>query len=326
MIGKQNPQLSLLDSALSKRKKKSRTDELLKKIDEYVNWNRLESLCRGVYKDSNMGRPSIPVIVSLKCLILQYLYNLSDPGLEDALIDRISFQRFIGLSFDEEIPDFTTIWRFREKLVRNGIHDKLFKNILKDMEKRGHILKKGTLVDATIVEAARKNTPEDSGDSPQQDKDARHTQKNGKIHYGYKGHIGVDKDSDIIRRVRFTPANVHDSKELPNLISGDEKSIFADKAYSNDSLKKKLRSDNIFYGILDKRKRGQKTLTEKQKKLNKIKTKIRNAVERPFAVFKKNMGFRVVRYVNLKRNAFHFTFLCIIYNIRRGLALSVPKM
>ena len=331
MLGKQKSQLSLLDSAFSGRTKRSRTDELLKNIDKFVNWDSLESICKRMYKETNRGRPSFPIIFALKCLILQYLYNLSDPALEDALIDRLSFQRFLGISFDTEIPDFTTIWRFRERLIKAGLLNKIFKNVLKQLDKRNVILRKGTLVDATLVQAARKKNKNDrgndeSGRSSQQDHDATGTQKGDKQYYGYKGHIGVDETSNVIRRVRFTTASVHDSRELNNLISGDERSVFADKAYADDNIKRNMREQGIYYGIMDKGRRGRPRLSEKQKKANNWKKKIRNAVERPFAHFKKHMGFRYVRYVNLKRNELHFTFLCLIHNIRRGIALTMPGL
>ena len=328
MIGKQKSQLSLLDSDFSARTKRSRTDKLLHDIDNYVNWDSLESICLVMYKDSTRGRPSLPIIFGLKCLILQYLYNLSDPALEDALIDRLSFQRFLGISFDTEIPDFTTIWRFRERLIKAGLLKKIFQNVLKQLDKRNVILRKGTLVDATLVQAARKKNKNDrgndeSGRSSQQDHDATGTQKGGKQYYGYKGHIGADEGSNIIRQVRFTTASVHDSQELENLLSGDERSVFADKAYANDTTKRTMRKNNIFYGILDKGRRGRPKLSGKQKKANKSKSRIRNAVERPFAHFKKHMGYRTVRYVNLVRNELQFMFLCLIHNIRRGITLTV---
>jgi len=327
MIGKQKSQLSLLDSAFSARTKRSRTDELLRDIDNFVNWESLESICTRMYKNTKRGRPSLPIIFGLKCLILQYLYNLSDPALEDALIDRLSFQRFLGISFDTEIPDFTTIWRFRERLVKAGLLDKIFDDVLKQLDKKHVILRRGTLVDATLVQAARKKRKHDQendegSQSSQQDQDAAGTQKGGKAYYGYKGHIGADEGSNIIRRVRFTPANVHDSRELENLLCGDERSIFADKAYAKDSIKRTMRKDGTYYGILDKGRRGRPKLSGKQKKKNACKSRVRNAVERPFAHFKKHMGYRTVRYVNRARNELHFMFLCLIHNIRRGIALT----
>jgi IS5 family transposase len=326
MIGKQKSQLSLLDSAFNSRKKLCRADDLLKKIDEFVDWDNLETICKRMYKDTNRGRPSLPIIFALKCLVLQYLYNLSDPALEDALIDRFSFQRFLGISFDTEIPDFTTVWRFRERLIKANLLDKIFESVIKQLDKRNIILRKGILIDATLVQAARKKVKKDSKTrrSSQQDYDATGTKKGGKHYYGYKGHIGTDEGSNIIRRVRFTTASVHDSRELYNLICGDEKSVFADKAYADDNIKRNMREQVIYYGIMDKGRRGRPKLSEKQKKANIWKKKVRNAVERPFAHFKKHMGFRYVRYVNLKRNGLHFTFLCLIHNIRRGIALTVP--
>lgn len=331
MIGKQKSQLSLLDSAFSKRKKRSRSDERLKKIKSFVDWDKLEAICLPAYSKTKRGRSTIPIKISLKCLILQYLYNLSDPELEDALIDRFSFQRFLDISFDEEIPDFSTHWRFRERLIKAELLDKIFEAVLQDLEKRDIILRKGTLIDATLVQAARKPRKQnkDQGDSredagsnqSQRDKDASHTQKGKKHYYGYKGHIGVDQGSNVIRKRSFTSACVHDSQELEQLVSGDERSVFAEKAYAKDDMKRQCRKDGIYCGVLDKGRRG-RPLSKNQKKTNRKKSGVRNAVERPFAYFKRILGYRAVRYVNLKRNEFHFTFLCIIHNIQRGIAIE----
>ena len=182
MIGNQKSQLSLLDSAFNTRTKSNRADKLLQKIDKFVDWENLEFICKRMYKDSKRGRPSLPIIVALKCLVLQYLYNLSDPALEDALIDRMSFQRFLNISFDTELPDFTTIWRFRERLIKADLLDEIFTGILKQLDKRNLILRKGTLVDATLVQAARKkvknkSTHDGNGKrSSQKDHDASGTQ------------------------------------------------------------------------------------------------------------------------------------------------------
>ena len=277
-----------------------------------------------MYKDSKRGRPSLPIIVALKCLILQYIYNLSNPALEDALIDRLSFQRFLGISFDTELPDFTRIWRFRERLIRANLLDEIFTSVLQQLDGKNFILRRGTLVDATLVQAARKKRKkkDTSKISSHQDRDATGTQKGGRQYFGYKGHIGTDQESNVIRRRRFTTASVHDSRELYNLICGDEKSVFGDKVYANDNRKRTMRKKGFYYGIMNKGRRGRPKLSIKQNKTNNWKKKIRNAVERPFAHFKKNIGFRYVRYVNLKRNELHFKFLCLIHNIRRGITLT----
>jgi len=329
MIGQAKTQLSIIDGAFNRRKKHSRSDKLLEDINKFVNWEPLVNICEELYKKSNRGRPTKPIIFSIKCLFLQFLYGLSDPALEDALIDRLSFQRFLCMSFDEDIPDFTTVWRFRERLMKAKLHDQLFELILRQLENQGVILKKGTLIDATIIQSARRPVKQsEKGDgesdqdrSTQKDYDATHTQKGKKKYYGYKGHIGVDQGSNIIRKKEFTTASTHDSQKTDDLISGDEDSIFADKAYSSDDRKRKLRKHGIYCGILDKGRRS-RPLSKSQKKRNKKKSTVRNAVERPFAHFKHIYHYSRSRYLNIERNDLHFTFLCMIHNIRRGIALS----
>jgi len=331
MVGQTKPQVSLLDSAFNRRKKRSRSDDLLKKIDQFVDWAKLEAICRVIYKPSRRGRPTIPIQFSLKCLILQYLYNLSDPALEDALVDRLSFQRFLGISFESEIPDFTTIWRFRERLNKAGLLNNVFEAVVKQLDQRNTLLRRGTLIDATLVQAARRPSKQDSpqdGDTSsggradsQRDRDASSVKQGKKFCYGYKGHIAVDQGSGIIRKQSFTSACVHDSQQTGELICGDEQALFADKAYASDELKQSCRRNGVFYGVLDKGRRN-RPLSQKQKKANSRKSRIRNAVERPFAWFKRMLGYRMVRYVNLRRNALQFTFLCIVHNLRRGVCLS----
>jgi IS5 family transposase len=327
MIGKQKSQFSLLDGVFNRRTKKGRTDALLRKIDQFVDFRPFERMCEPMYKPSKRGNPSTPIIVSLKCLILQYLYDLSDPALEDALIDRLSFQRFAGITFDTDIPDYSTIWRFRDRLIKAGLLDTIFAEVLRQIDEKGLVLRRGTIVDATLVKAARKKRKldNDAPKSPQRDSDATATKRGKKGYFGYKGHIGVDQGSGIIRRVRFTTASAHDATERANLLSGDERAVFGDKGYADDTLKRECRRTGTYYGVLDKGRRGRPLLSSRQKKRNRQKNRIRAAVERPFAHFKHLMGYVHVRYVNLARNALHFSFLCMIENIRTALALTSAK-
>lgn len=225
-------------------------------------------------------------------LFLQYTFNLSDEELEDQVIDRLSFQEFVGLGYDQEIPDFTTVWHFREALVKNKMMDAIFNQIVGQIEARGMILKKGTIVDATIIQSGNRYVSAERREklqkdpSRQIDTDARSTKKNGKKYFGYKGHIGVDTESKIIRKRAFTSAEVHDLKEMENVLSGDEASIWADKNYRCRKDKKAARATGVYYGVLDKRARGKK-LSNRQLKRNKKKSRVRNAVEHPFAFMKK---------------------------------------
>jgi IS5 family transposase len=221
-------------------------------------------------------------------LFIQYLYNLSDPELEDQVNDRLSFQRFIGIDFTTTIPDYTTIWRFKERLIQEGLIEKLFSLIISFIESKGLIIKRGTIVDATIIQSTTKPLSKEKRDklkenpSSQIDSDARSTKKRDKYYFGYKGHIGVDIGSKLIRKRKFTSANVHASQVKDELLSGDEQAIYGDSAYNNADEKREYRKKGVYYGILDKRLRNRK-LSSSQKKLNKKKSSIRALVEHPFS-------------------------------------------
>ena len=323
MIGKPNKQLSFIDGIFFREKKRSRTEEMLKKIDQTVQWSRLVRIIENsnVFKASHRGRPSIPVIYMIKILFLQFLYNLSDPEMEDNLLDRLSFRRFVGMSFEEEVPDFSTIWRFRERLVRAGLDKVLFKEIVNMLDKKEYVLRKGTLIDASIIKAARRPVKEGQETSSQKDHDADMTRRGKNTFYGYKAHVGVDYGSGIIRKAAFSRASVHDSQIFDSLVSGDEMSIFADKAYVDKEKKRAIRQRGIYWGVLDRAVRGH-SLSSRQKRRNKQKSHVRNQVERVFAHLKHHYGYRMVRYLNFVRNRLQFYFLCMVYNIKRSLAFA----
>ena len=322
MIGKPTYQLNLVDSVLTNRKKRSRSDALLQKINDFVDWSVLVKEIKPLYKSSAKGRPSIPVKYMIMILFLQYLYNLSDPQLEDALIDRLSFQRFVGFSFSDEVPDFTTIWRFRERLVKADILEKLFALIFEMIERKGGHLKKGriTIIDATIIPAARKAPKKGDPPSPQKDHDARATKKGNKGYFGYKGHVGMDRETGLVHHAEFTGAHVHDSQEFDQFLTGEEEAAFADKAYASAERKRAFLERGIYYGILDKGYRN-RPLSVREKRENKRKSRIRNQVERVFAHLKKWYGYVQARYVTHGRNKLQFLFLCMLYNVRRALVL-----
>ena len=140
----------------SRRKKSSKVVAMLAKISVLVNWSEFAAIVSVLDKTQTGkgGRPPIDFEVKLKMLFLQYTFNLSDEELEDQLIDRLSFQQFTGLSYNEEIPDFTTIWHFKEALIKQQLMDKIFVAIVSQIEKHGLILKKRTMVDARIIESS----------------------------------------------------------------------------------------------------------------------------------------------------------------------------
>jgi IS5 family transposase len=328
-------QLSLMDAVLSfsRRKKTSKALATLSSISALVNWQSLVNIVIGLDKSqtSKGGRPPISFEVKLKMLFLQYTFSLSDEELEDQLIDRLSFQQFVGLSFDQEIPDFTTIWNFKEALITNNLMDRVFSSIVSQIELKGLILKKGTMIDATIIPSSNKPLSKNKREvleenpSKQIDTDAQSTEKNGKKYFGYKGHVGVDVESKIIRKRTFTAANVHDSVEMEKVMSGDEKSIWADKAYANKKYKKAARAMGIFYAVLDKAARGRK-LSGTQKKRNKKISSTRAGVEHVFGFMNKKLKVTTAAAKTRLRNALRFDMQCIIYNVCRASFLLKRKI
>jgi len=325
-------QLGFSDELLARRRKSSQMAAKLKQIEHMVDWHPIYKKLSAIDKTSKAkgGRPRKPVSWMVKALFLQSLFNLSNPQLEDQLIDRLSFQRFVGINLDHDIPDFTTFWRFKEAIILEGLGDVIFDQITSQIEQKGLMLKKGTVVDATIINSVnrplKKERREDLANEPsaQIDTDAHSTKKGNRYYFGYKGHVGVDVGSKFIRKQRFTPANRNDQVPLAELISYDEMSLWGDKAYYLEEYKVAARKDGWFYGVLDKPHRGQK-LSLKQKRKNKQFSSVRAQVEHPFAWMKTKAGLVAMRAKNQARNAFTFASNCACWNVTRAIWLLTKQ-
>lgn len=321
-------QLGILDQLASQSGQVSRSTKRLQEIDGWIEWEPLYKIGRRIDNTGPKGgQPRKPVRWMIRGLFLQYLYQLSDPQLEDQLIDRLSFRRFAGLPLDQSVPDFTTFWRFREALATRGLVSELFAEIHHQLEDKGLLLKQGTVVDAAIIDSVnrplsdKKREELDKKPSSQIDTDADSTKKGGRYYFGYKGHIGVDIGSKLIRKVCFTGASPHDSTVLEELVSEDERSLFGDKAYGRESLKQIAREHGWYYGILDKGKRNA-PLSSSQKKRNTRHGRVRSQVEHPFAAIKDRYGMRWARAKTRLRNEARFVMAAICWNIERSITWS----
>jgi len=310
-------QMSFADGLVNQR---AGRNAWLDRIDAIVDWSAVVKVLDGIYA-SDEGRPSYPLVTYVKLLLLQQWYVLSDPGLEEAVDDRLSFRRFAGLPLDEGVPDHSAIWRFRQELVKAGLAEALFAEVGRQLDSKGLIVRKGTLIDATLVAAAVTPPTGNAGEVSERDPEAGWTKKNGRSHFGYKAHIAVDEGSEIIREAILTAADVHDSQPAASLIQGDEKAVYGDKAYASRSLRGKLAAAGIEDRVMYKAGRN-KPLKSWQTWFNKAVAGIRAGVERRFAVMKRHYGFRRVRYLGLKRNACHLRLLCTAINLKRALVLS----
>jgi IS5 family transposase len=296
-------------------------NERLDRIAGAVKWYRFEKLLKKlVPAPEGAGRPPYEALVMFKALLLAQLYDLSDAGLEEAVNDRVSFRRFLGLPLEASAPDHTTYCRFRNRLSEGGLIEKLFGEFDKQLEHSGLMLKRGTMVDATLVEAAAARP---SGDSECTDPDARFAKKDGKsgsVH-GYKAHIAVDQGSELIRAALMTPANVNETTVADRLIRFDEQAVYADKAYAKAERRDRLKAAAIKDRIMHKSWGGGPKLSHWQTLHNKLITPIRSRVETVFAIFKKHMRYRRVRYIGLLKNQTQLLLLALAYNMRRAAVL-----
>lgn len=204
---------------------------------------------------------------------------------------------------------------------------KLFEEITEQLDAKELLRRQGTVVDATIIDSVnrplsdKKREKLSADPSPQIDTDANSTKKGGTCYFGYKGHIGIDAGSKLIRKISFTPAAPHDSTVLEDLVCEDERSLFGDKAYDRDSLKQIARDKGWYYGMLDKGKRGD-PLSSTQKKRNKRHQQVRSQVEHPFASIKDRYGLRWAKAKTKVRNKARFVMASICWNIERGIIWS----
>lgn len=298
-------------------------NDVLARIDESVRWYRFEKLLRRLRPDG-AGRPPYDPLLMFRALLLQQWYALSDAELEEALNDRVSFRRFLGLGLEDDAPDHTTLCRFRNRLIEAGLVERLFAEFDKQMEERGLVLKKGTMLDATLVGAAAARPPVGTDPAATTDPDARFAVREGKAgsSYGYKAHVGVDCGSRLIRTARFTSGNVNDTVVADDLVRFDEAAVYADKAYAKAARRAMLQARGIKDRIMHKSWGGGPALTAWQKRHNRLIAPIRAEVETVFAVLKRRMRYTRVRYRGIVKNAAHFLILAIAYNMRTAARLA----
>lgn len=318
-------QLNLADQFFHPQLRNTRTAEFLDKMQTVIDWKRLVAIVAVIDKTSPQtgGRPRLNPEMMIKALFLQHFYGLSDPQLEEQLQDRYSFQQFIGLSVSQKAPDFTSIWKFKHELAHAQLSDALFAEVNRQLEAKHLFVRKGSILDATIVESSnrplsqKKRQSEHVQSSSQIDTDAHATKKGRSYYFGYKGHIGLDLGSNLIRTRIYTKANVNDGVLLEDLVDMEAGAVFADKAYADTRLKVMARKFGWFYGVLDKRAQAGE-LSNKQKRRNKRLSRIRAKVEHPFAWMKTQSKGLHARAKSMVKNMISFDFSCMCWNLKQG--------
>lgn len=289
---------------------------------------------------SKGGRPAYDYVLMFKVLILQRYYNLSDDTMEYAILDRLSFMRFLGLGINDPVPDAKTIWLFRDKLTTGNMAEKLFSHLDRQLDKDGIIVHKGKLVDASIVEVPiqRNNRDEnkelregripedwDENKQRQKDTDAKWTTKNDKKYFGYKNHIKADTKTKLITGYKVTAGNIHDNEMIGALLDRKEdggQPVHADRAYRSEAIEQMCRRKNIESQIHEKGYRHKK-LTKRQQQRNKKKSKIRARIEHIFGFMTNSMNNMYLHYRNLVRNQAAIGLMNLTYNLFRLVQLRV---
>lgn len=291
-----------------------RKECMLDEIDELVNWEPIEKRLLKMYSKSK-GRPAIPPLGMFKLLLIEYFYDLSDVRVVQELRDRRSFERFCGIDLLEHKVDDTTVVKFRERIREANLTGRLLNIFNKQIEERGLLIKKGTLVDSTIVRGQHR--PGATGrDGEELDPDLAWTKRDGKPEHGMKVSISVDEGTDIVRQVVLTPANVNDMEIFADLVLGDENKVYADKGYSSAANREILDSLEIENGILYKGCYRRK-LRGWQVSLNKRNSRHRANIERKFAEAKQRHGMDKHRYRGIERNWVQVVFTVIAMNLKR---------
>lgn len=308
-------QRSLAMTGYFDKGKKTRREQFLAEMDQVVPWARLYGLIEPHYPKGSPagGRPPLPLERMFRIYCLQQWYNLSDPGAEEALYDSITMRRFVGVCTDADvIPDETSILNFRRLLEKHKLTEQLFAEVNTHLSERGLIVGKGTIVDATIIDAPSSTKNAKKKRDPQM----HQTRKGKQWYFGMKVHTGTDTESGLVHTVRATAANVADVNVLGELLHGTEESLHGDSAYHSKQLKADAEAAGIEFNV-NQRGSKHRPLTKAQRARNRRLSRVRATVEHPFLVVKRLWGHAKVRYRGIKKNLTQMYTLFALANVFR---------
>jgi len=324
-----------LFAAQEREAKLNNLGDVLQGLDKYIDFT---ALARAVDKAAPRpgrgkgGRPPFPGELMVRVLVVQQMFNLSDEQMEYQLLDRLSFQRFVGLRQSSQIPDRTTIWTFKERLIKAGASDSIFKAVHQQLASQGYVARGGQMVDASIVPAPIQHVSRDekaqireqvvpsdwsAKKRRQKDVDATWTKKHGKSFFGFKLSASTDTRYKLIRKIKVSTASAHDTIHFEDVLdaSNSSRDIYADKGYADRDREERLQASGWRVHIQRKAKRG-KPVSACQKQRNKRISRTRVRVEHPFASLTQ-MGGKLVRSIGLDRATLHLNWKVATYNMRR---------
>ena len=310
-------QPTFADLEYGRKKRRTRREEFLEKLERLVPWQRLEERIKPHYFRGERGRRPYALAVMLRVHIVQLCYNLSDPAMEDLLYEAESARRFAGLRLTEALPDESTILHFRHLLERHQLGQGLFAEIRDHLEEQGVRLREGTIVDATIIEAPS-STKNRTGE---RDPEMRQAKKGNQYHFGMKLHIGVDARTGVAHSLSATPANVHDVTQAHRLLHGGERQVWGDAGYTGVQKRPENLGLEVDWQVAMKPGQRRKLEPDSAAALaEKDKASVRAKVEHPFLDVKRIFGYAKVRYRGLAKNTERMALLLGLSNLRRAQA------
>lgn len=308
-------QQSFCDIEYSNRRRKTKREEFLDSMNEIIPWDQWIEFIRPYYYSNKRGRRPKDIEVMLRMYLMQNWFNLSDEGIEEAIYDSYAMRSFLGINFiDEQVPDATTLLKFRHLLEKHHIGEKIFKDVSDRLEKAGLIMHGGSIVDATII-AAPSSTKNKEGT---RDPEMHQTKKGNQWYHGMKVHAGVDAGSGYVHTITGTAANVHDIDETVNLLREDDEVCYGDSGYSGVEKRPEIQENEHFRNIefrTNVRPSSLKITSSYtgfnwDKEIENRKSSVRCKVEHPFLIVKKQFGYAKVVYRGIAKNMnrFHILF------------------
>ena len=308
-------QQTLSDLEYANRRKKTKREAFLDSMNEIIPWNQWVEIIRPYYYNNKRGRRPKDIEVMLRMYLMQNWFNLSDEGMEEAIYDSYAMRNFLGINFlDEQVPDATTLLKFRHLLEQHHIGEKIFRDVSARLEKAGLIMRGGTIVDATII-AAPSSTKNREG---KRDPEMHQTKKGNQWYHGMKVHAGVDAGSGYVHTITGTSANVHDIEETAKLLREDDEVCYGDSGYSGAAKRPEIQNDEHLREIEFRTNVRPSSLKippsykgiNWDKEIENRKSATRCKVEHAFLIVKRQFGYAKVVYRGIAKNMnrFHILF------------------
>jgi IS5 family transposase len=317
-------QISFADAEYAGKRKKTRREVFLDEMEQVVPWTALLKVIEPFYPMAGNGRRPYALATMLRVHLMQNWFALSDPAMEEALYEIASLRNFAGLDLRKAIPDETTILNFRHLLEEYDLAEDILKQVNAHLTRKGLLLKRGSIVDATII-AAPSSTKNAEGE---RDPEMHQTKKGNQWHFGMKAHIGVDADSGLVHTVTTTPANESDVEQVADLLHGKEEHVYADSGYRGAA--SRVDREDLQWHIAarpsDIAKMPEGRAKARVQKQEHRKASVRAKVEHPFRVIKRQFGLLKVRFRGLAKNTAHVITLFALSNLwmarRRLMAMT----